>query len=133
MPAWSFQPRFRAALLNGLAEAAGEPPPFPELRPKRQTIRNRRRDGRDPKPGQRVGIWIAQRTPEREFLGQTPPIRRLELRVAHAGAFLLNGSRLSAGAATKLARRDGFEDADEFAAFLERYHGLPFAGFRFRW
>lgn len=134
MPAWSFDRRFRRALLNGLAEAAREPPPYPELRPKRSTVRARRRDGRDPRPGQRVNVWIAQRTPGRELLGETPPISRVAIDIAHPGAVLLDyRRRLAPGVLTRIARADGFERAAEFFAFLENAHGFPFAGFLYRW
>jgi len=133
MPAWSFQPRFREALLQGLAEAVNNPPPFRGLRPKRQTIRHRREDGRDPRPGQECNLWIAQRTPEREFLGRTPAIVRQEIDIAHPGAVVLHGSRIGPGSVTRIARLDGFEEADLLYEFLDVAHGFPFAGYVFRW
>lgn len=133
MPAWSFQTRFRFALLNGFAEIAGEPPPFPGHLSKRQTIRARRRDGLDPRPGERVRVWVAQRTPERELLGTTPPVRRFAIAIAHPGAIILEGHRLAPGVITRLAHRDGFEGADALVVFLEDFHGFPFEGFVFRW
>ena len=133
MPAWSFQARFRAALLNGLAEAEGRPPPYPELAPKRQTIRACWRNGRDPRPGQRCRLWLVMRTPERELLGETPPISRLPIRIPHAGAAILGPQRIPRASVTRLARRDGFESAGELFTFLEAYHGFPFVGFVFRW
>lgn len=133
MPAWSFQPRFRFALLNGLAEVAGEPLPHPGHGIKRQTIRTQRRDGRDPVPGVQMRLWIAQRTPARELLGTTPPIQRLTIAIAHTGAVVLDGRRLSPAAITALALRDRLAGARELIPFLEAYHGLPFAGYCFRW
>jgi hypothetical protein len=134
MPAWSFRSRFRAPLSNGLAEAGRAPPPYPEIRPKRQTIRARRADGRDPEPGARVNLWIAQRTPGRIFLGTTPPIRRLWIRIPHVGDVQIEGlGAIAPGSVTRLARRDGFVSAREFFAFLEADHGFPFDGFLSRW
>lgn len=143
MPAWSFRSRFRAALSNGLAEAAGDPPPYPGIRPKRQTIRAERKDHRDPGVGVVMGIWLDQRTPGRVFLGETPPIRtRALIRIPHAGHVEVEEETytapapvviLVAASVTKLARADGFETAEELFAFLGADHGFPFKGYRFRW
>ena len=131
MPAWSFRGRFRAALSNGLAEAAREPSEFLGIRPKRQTIRAARADGRDIKPGAEVNVWLDMRTPGRVFLGTTPPVRRV--RVSIDDQVWIEGAKLSPGGVTKLARADGFQTAAEMLAFIERDHGFPFVGFRFRW
>lgn len=133
MPAWSFQPRFAFALANGLALCAHARPPFPGHRPKRQTIRKARRDGRDPIAGDRMNLWIAQRTPERRFLGTTPPIRRREIRIAHRDAVVVNGARLGMSAMAQLAVADGFPWRRELFEFIETTHGFPFVGFVYRW
>lgn len=133
MPAWSFQPRFRFALLNGLAEIAGEPLPYPGHRSKRQTLRALRADGRNPVPGEQMRLWMAQRTPQREFLGTTPPIQRFTLDVPYTGSALLELRWLTAAGLTRLAHLDGFETADELFAFFADTHHLPFAGYCFRW
>lgn len=133
MPAWSFQPRFRFALVNGLAEARGEPPPYPGHRSKRQTIRARRRDGRDPGPGQSMRLWIAQRTPERELLGITPPIQRLAIDVPHPGSFVVELRWLTPAGITRLAHLDALDSSDELVGFLGTTHGFPFGGYVFRW
>lgn len=134
MPAWSFRSRFHAALANGLAQAAGDPPPFPGIKPKRQTIRARRRDGRDPLPGESRRIWLDQRTPHRVFVGETPPIKRAAIRIPHRGHVEIEGVSLTPGGVTKLARADGFDSAAEMFDFLEGDHGpFPFFGYRFRW
>lgn len=134
MPAWSFQPRFRLALANGLAEARREPPPYPGVRPKRQTIRALRRDGRDPRPGDAVRIWIAQRTPDREFLGTTPPlVKRLTIEVPHDGSVIVDLRWQTRAGITRLAHLDSLADWAELICFLEETHGLPFAGFVYRW
>ena len=123
--------------MNGLAEAEGRPPPYPELRPKRQTMRALWRNGRDPRPGQRCRLWLVMRTPERELLGETPPIARLPISIAHPGAVVFGvdeaATRLSVRGITRIARLDGFEGAGELFTFLEAYHGFPFVGFVFRW
>lgn len=137
MGAWSFHRRFRARLLNGLAEAHLQPPPFPGLRPKRQTIRAVRRDGRDPRPGEHMRLWIAQRTPTRELLGMTPPLRRRDpLEIDAEGLVWLGGGDrflFSRSGSTRLARDDGFATYDELLEWVRAVHGLPFHGYRFRW
>jgi hypothetical protein len=133
MPAWSFRSRFRAALSNGLSQAAGDPPAYPGIRPKRQTIRAERRDGRDPEPGVEMRIWLDMRTPGRVFLGETPPISRVTLRIADWDHVEVDGRLLNRAWQVRLARADGFEHDVEFLEFLEADHGFPFVGFRFRW
>jgi hypothetical protein len=135
VPAWSFRSEFHAPLANGLAQANGDPPPFPGIRPKRQTIRAIRRDGRDPLPGVEMGVWLDMRTPHRIYLGPTPPLRtRAAIRIPHPGDVQVEGlGTLAAGDVTKLARRDGFRDAAGLFEFIRKAHGFPFAGYRFRW
>lgn len=78
-------------------------------------------------------LWIAQRTPERELLGETPPIRRLAVAIPHRGAVILEAQRLAPSSITRLARRDGFREAAELFGFVAFYHGFPFEGFVYRW
>lgn len=133
MSAWSFQPRFRFALLNGLAEIAGAPLPFPGHQVKRQTVRALRADGRDPLPGDPMRIWIAQRTPERELLGATPGVQRYRVEIPHAGSVVLELRWLTDAGLTRLAHLDGFDSAQDFFAFFGEQHRFPFAGYCYRW
>lgn len=133
MPAWSFQPRFRFALANGLAQARNDPIPYPAHPIKRQTIRALRRDGLDPRPAQRVRIWVAQRTPEREFLGETPPVLRHRIEIPHARSVVLELRWLTHQGQARLAQLDGFTNPAELFEFIATVHGFPFAGYCFRW
>lgn len=151
MPAWSFRLQFRGALLNGLAQAAGDEPVVPLVLPKRQTIRKLWQNGHDPKHGDHVRLWIAQRTPERELLGKTPPVSRARIRIELLEVeewveapwptavlrVVLDGDELYPATVGRLARRDGFVDTSALVGFFQETHGLrpgrPFDGYLFRW
>ena len=70
MPLIPFMDRFVPAVENGLAELRGDPLPHPGLKPKRQTIRAERQDGRDARPGQTLYLYEKARTPAMRKLGE---------------------------------------------------------------
>ena len=74
------------------------------------------------------------RSPARELLGETPPIRqRVGIRIPRAGIIVVERGGLTPLQITRIARGDGFETAEEMFALLERLDGFPLAGFLFRW
>lgn len=134
MPFWNFQNRFRLAIENGIAQAYGGPPIWPEVRPKRQTIRAERKDGRDPIKGDRVKLFVGMRTSGCELLGTTPPLTVADtIYIGERGFVLRDDRRLGRGAITAIARRDGFASADAFFDFFESVHAFPFFGVLYRW
>jgi hypothetical protein len=114
---------------------------------KRQTIRARRKDGRDPKVGDTLYLYTGCRTRQARKLGEgiclvAEPldIRRLHLAWLTSnpgeewpGTVHRNGMSLNLRQVLDIARRDGFESVDAFVKFFEETHGLPFEGFMIRW
>ena len=134
MPLLGFDSRFSEAIENGSAATLKRPQPHPEVRPKRQTIRARRADGHDPKPGDTLYLYTGLRTKSVRKLGEVRCRTVERLRIGRDGRRVDRaGCRLDRAKLSRLARADGFEDADEFIAFFESRHGLPFDGYLIRW
>jgi hypothetical protein len=119
---------------NGIAEAHGRQHPYPGAGVKRQTIRARRADGRDPKPGDRLRCWRSMRRPDREFLGQVRCVEAfdLELRDTIYLRVASGGRLLTTAEAFVIAQRDGFECIRDLVLFFEP-RGIPFHGWVIRW
>ena len=135
MPALNFQARFAAAVERG---------------DKRQTIRKRRKDGRDPKSGDTLYLYTGMRTKACRKLGE---VKCRTVQWIHIGKFdgertgfpevssLVDGSPVWApdfcrdplAAERRFARRDGFRTWQERSDWFEATHGLPFEGILIRW
>ena len=134
MPLIGFKSRFARGVENGVAAARSRPLPHRDVAPKRQTIRARRRDGRDPKVGDTLYLYTGLRTKAVRNLGEVQCRRVERLRIDRRGARVqVDGRALERRGLLRLARADGFTDVDEMIAFLEDLHGLPFRGFLIRW
>lgn len=141
MPALNFQKRFAHLVESG---------------EKRQTIRKRRKDGRDPTPGCRLYLFTGMRTKECRPLIVQRTVESLRRMAARFGVF---GSAVECGAVfpikiwrdvegaklphlgpndlyldeEQLARSDGFSSWSEMLDWFEKTHGLPFKGLLIRW
>ena len=134
MPLLGFRPHFVRAVENGVAAARRSPLPHRDVAPKRQTIRALRRDGRDPEVGDTLYLYTGLRTKAVRSLGEVKCRRVDRLRIDRRGTRVhVDGRALERSALQRLARTDGFGDADEMIAFLENLHGLPFRGLLIRW
>ena len=122
MPALSFLPRFA---------------PLVERGDKCQTIRPVRK--RPIVPGDRLVLYAGMRTKACCRIGEAvchtarPVFIQKALwppdgRIVEVGGVLLFDWEV-----TPFARKDGFENADEFFAFFERHYGLPFHGVLIEW
>ena len=145
MPAVSFQAQFVSLVESGA---------------KRQTIRARRRDGRDPKRGDPLYLFTAMRTTSCRRLIvpanigiEIIPVAGRPLghvvRCKSARPILIEAYGEAIGisiagrwlgsyydpwrAERNLARADGFTDGEDMVAWFKRTHGLPFEGFVNRW
>lgn len=100
---------------------------------KRQTIRGYRKDGRDPKVGDRLYLYTGMRTKACRKLGEAvcSSTRRVELN--RNGALAVGGLGYKRPAFDRFARADGFVGMDEMIAWFEKTHGLPFEGLLIRW
>lgn len=118
MPALNYKARFAAQVESGA---------------KRRTIRARRRDGRDPKPGDMLYHYTGMRTKACRRLGvstceDVTPIQIFADETVMEGSAVLTGRNL-----LELARLDGFVGVREFLDFFCSVHGLPFAGLVISW
>jgi hypothetical protein len=137
MPMLTFKDRFVPAVENGLAELRGDPLPHEGVRPKRQSIRALRRDGRDPGAGQRLYLYERARTPEMRKLGEALCRSSMPIRVGKNAAgrtiIVVGAGWPNRRAASLVALADGFASFEELLAFIEETHGLPFRGVIIRW
>lgn len=127
-PALNFQKRFA---------------PLVESGEKRQTIRARRKDGRDPKRGDILYLYTGMRTKQCRKLGEVrcKSVRSIWIGTdgeKRCGKYIRPGVMVwtpcyGAAYSTRLARMDGFSDSGEMRRFFERVHGLPFEGLLIRW
>ena len=113
--------------------------PLVESGEKRQTVRAYRKDGRNPKVGDRLYLYTGLRTKQCRKLGEAiaksvkvigidePMFCEDESPIEIVPLVLLPRE------AHDLAIRDGFSDLDEMLSFFDKTHGLPFKGLLIRW
>lgn len=124
MPMLNFQARFA---------------PLVEFGGKRQTIRAYRKDGRDPKAGDRLYLYTGARTKACRKLGEATcrSVRGVELNFH--GALCIDGRPVYSNRFNALAQADGFNGTHEIAPMREMIewfrstHGLPFHGLLIQW
>jgi hypothetical protein len=133
VPLLGFKARFADAVENGVAAATRRPLPHPGTRPKRQTIRACRSDGRDPRAGDMLHLYTGLRTRHVRKLGTVPCRRAVRIRIGVRAGITVDGVRLAPAAIRRLAQADGFRDAQSFHAVFESLHGLPFDGWLIGW
>lgn len=108
-----------------------------ELDIKRQTIRAKRKDGRQPcRAGDTLTLWANWRSKDARKIAtvrctvSTPVL----IDTTDAGvAVTIGGRHLTPDQIKGLADEDSFESIDDFAAFFETTHGLPFSGWVIKW
>jgi len=124
MVALNFQARFVADIVSGK---------------KRQTIRKRRRDGRDPKPGGRLQIYTAMRTKACRKLISPDPVcaatAAVSIRYAAPGVAIVavDSIVLGVGDLRYIAHKDGFKSGQDMIDWFDKTHGLPFDGLLIWW
>jgi hypothetical protein len=121
MPALSFQAQFAPAVEAGT---------------KRQTIRARRKDGRDPKQGDLLYLYTGMRTKACRKLGEAVcrSARPICLRVDRSYGIELDGVPLTGHECEDFARADGFGSYDEMMEwFSAQGRGFPWRGLVISW
>lgn len=123
MPLLNFQSRFA---------------PLVESGEKRQTIRAHRKDGRDPKVGDRLFLYTGARTKECRKLGESGCVRAERIEIGSKGSIVLGFAgrfpvTLNERSRERFARADGFESWTELVGWFEATHGLPFRGLLIEW
>lgn len=126
MPVLNFKKEFAPLVELGLNE-----PDHPHA--KRQTIRAPRKDGRDPKPGDRLYLYTGMRTVACRKLGESECKYKDPIAIEGFSSVVVGTKVLSFEEEKKLARADGFPSACEFLSFFEKTHGFPFYGFLYKW
>jgi hypothetical protein len=129
MPLLGFQKQFAPMVENGLRLF-----PYASIPVKRQTIRAKRRDGRNPKPGERLFIYTGLRTKKCLKLGEAICKSVDEIVVDwRGGGICVAGEWLSGGQIDQMAMADGFRDFNEMAKWFEKTHHEDFQGLLIKW
>ena len=126
MPALNFKKQFAPMVIIGL-----EKPLHPEA--KRQTIRAKRKDGRDPKAGQTLYLFTGLRTTSTVRLGEAECKSSEPITIDENSGIIVNFKFPSWEECTSLAKKDGFDGVHDFVIFFKKTHGLPFNGFLIKW
>lgn len=149
MAALSFQKQFVTAILCGLhgPEYVGSLVGMPVVQPKRQTIRQLRKDGRDPNVGDTLYLYTGMRTKGCQKLGEVTCLFVIDVEIAKNGMLTVEGKANSTLPFYKrladeypdlnpkeaIARLDGFKDWAEMQAWFAKTHHLPFKGKLIGW
>ncbi len=97
--------------------------PLVENGTKRQTIRAKRRDGKDPRVGETLYLYTGLRTKKCRKLGEEICKSVEEIMIDHHGINVA-GKWLSVSERDALAQADGFPSYKEMKEFFEKVHGL---------
>ncbi|MDP2645459.1 MAG: hypothetical protein Q8P24_11000 [Desulfobacterales bacterium] len=95
--------------------------PMVEAGTKRQTIRAKRRDGRNPHPGDTLYLYTGLRTKQSRKIGEVICISVEEIVITNAG-INLSGVWLNNQQMMSIVRADGFTSWVDFRAFFEKTH-----------
>jgi len=126
MPLLGFKKRFAEMVEEGFKE-------HPVGRVKRQSIRAKRRDGRNPHPGEILFLYYGLRTKVCRKLGIAPCKSVEEITIDQNG-INVSGRWLNGGVERAfLVVADGFDSFQDMKVFFEHEHGLPFDGLLIKW
>ncbi|GAG41433.1 unnamed protein product [marine sediment metagenome] len=118
MPALNFRKEFAEMVRSGR---------------KRQTIRAYRKDGRDPKVGDTLYLYVGMRTKGCRLLGEHKCTSVEGIALGSNGRMYTKHGRVEIEREDDVAERDGFASFDEMVAWFRKVHGLPFDGLLIRW
>ena len=100
---------------------------------KRQTIRRYRKDGRDPKPGDKLYLYTGMRTKNCKRLLVAKCVCTCYIVINNKKNITLDGKPLNKSEIINLALKDGFDNLNDFISFFEKNHELPFCGLLICW
>lgn len=111
--------------------------PLVEAGTKPHTIRALRSGDRDPLPGDILHLYVGKGA-KRERLIRLEACEYTHYLTIHQSAgnvhhVLLGGQLLEQDVIERLARFEGFADADQFVRHFDKAHGLPFSGLLIGW
>ena len=98
---------------------------------KRQTIRAHRKDGRQPKVGDKLQLYYGMRTKKCRLLRVAECLKVVDIYINDGGVFM-NDTGVGFDRET-IAKEDGFDSWREMHAFFVKEHGLPFEGVLVKW
>ncbi|PKN71219.1 MAG: hypothetical protein CVU54_02010 [Deltaproteobacteria bacterium HGW-Deltaproteobacteria-12] len=99
---------------------------------KRQTIRAKRRDGRNSRVGDKLYLYTGMRTKSCRKLGAVICTSVQQITIDRHG-INIDGVWLLRQEEVQLAIADGFEGIYEMKCFFNKEHGLPFEGLLYKW
>jgi hypothetical protein len=117
MPALNFKKQFAEMVESGR---------------KRQTIRSLRKDGRNPRVGQTLYLYMGMRTKYCKKLGEAvcKSVKQMTIETNEA---IVGVDFLDITQQEKLAKADGFNSFVDMIDFFRKTHGLPFYGLLIKW
>lgn len=132
MPLLGFKKQFATMVELGLKVQTTAVPGTAEAIIKRQTIRAKRKDGRNPHVGDTLYLYTGLRTKACRKLGEAVCVIVEEIVISKYGP-IVAGNYLSVDDASDLAFEDGFKCYGDMLDFFEKEHGLPFWGLLIKW
>ena len=126
MPLLNFKKEFAPMVELGLKD-----PEHPDA--KRQTIRARRKDLRDPQAGQTLYLYTGLRTTVTRKLGEPECKSSEPISIDEHYRVVLGVTDLSTKEISNVAAKDGFGSISDFFEFFRKTHGFPFYGFLIKW
>lgn len=106
--------------------------PLVESGQKRQTIRAKRRDGRNPHIGDTLYLFCGLRTKSCRRLGQAVCLSVEEIHIDWTGINVA-GDWIAKGQEAAFARADGFSSLSNMYDYFNKEHTLPFDGLLLKW
>ena len=118
MPALNFYARFAPGVEDGS---------------KTTSIRARRKDGRDPRPGQTLYLYTGMRQSGCRKLREAVCESARDIEIDTDGSVTISNRRLPPAEKELLATGDGFKNFDEMYDWFREKRGLPFDALLIRW
>jgi hypothetical protein len=104
-----------------------------EKKIKRQIIRAKRADGRNPHVGDILYLYTGMRTKGCRKLGESI-CKSVEQITIYESGIVIDGKWItSCEEELKFVYADGFDNAYDFFGFFNKEHGLPFEGLLYKW
>lgn len=127
MPLLGFKKQFAPMVACGLMKF-----PTPGIQSKRQTIRAKRRDMRNPHPGETLYLYVGLRTKGCRKLGEAICKSVDEITIDDYGVNV-SGRWLVTRERREIAQADGFDCFQCMLDFFRKEHELPFSGLLIKW
>ena len=104
MGAWNFKKQFAGKVESG---------------EKLTTIRRKRKDGRDPRVGEKMMLYVGMRTKDCRKIGEAVIVHHYAIEICNDGVVVFDGRRVRAPFIASIARSDGFDSMQDFYKFFE--------------